>query len=151
MVQVLAQETAPETIEATVNYIENNGEKLFTYTGGPGSLDVRTGGAVDPRQVVIRNARLAVDKFALEREGFRFVRHDTKVADFFAALAPSSDGFVVRARELGAGRTALEARPVDDAVPDGPEPQKPPIDPKQNVQIRSIMEGDEGCHHKDSK
>ena len=80
---ILEQETAPEAIEATVNYIENNGEKLFTYTGGPGSLDVRTGGAVDPRQVVIRNARLAVDKFALEREGFRFVRHDTKVADFF--------------------------------------------------------------------
>ena len=80
---ILEQETAPEAIEVTVNYIENNGEKLFTYTGGPGSLDVRTGGAVDPRQVVIRNARRSVDKFALEREGFRFVRHDTKVADFF--------------------------------------------------------------------
>jgi hypothetical protein len=83
MVAVIEQDTIPETIEATVNYIVNNGEKLFTQTGGPGSLDVRTGGTQDPRRVVIRNARLAREKFALDRDGFRFVRHDTKVADFF--------------------------------------------------------------------
>src|SRR5712691_8667002 len=83
MAAVLQQETAPEAIEATVNYIADTGEKLFTYTGGPGSLDVRTGGTVDPRQVAIHNARLATDTCALEREGFRFVRHDTKVCDFF--------------------------------------------------------------------
>jgi len=83
MVAVLQQETAPEAIEATVNYIADTGEELFTYTGGPGSLDVRTGGTPDPRQVAIHNARLATDTFALEREGFRFVRHDTKVGDFF--------------------------------------------------------------------
>ena len=37
MVAVLEQETAPATIEATVNYIFDNGEKLFTQTGGPGA------------------------------------------------------------------------------------------------------------------
>ncbi len=83
MAAVLQQETAPEAIEATVNYIADTGEELFTYTGGPGSLDVRTGGTPDPRQVAIHNVRLATDTFALEREGFRFVRHDTKVGDFF--------------------------------------------------------------------
>jgi hypothetical protein len=83
MVAVIEQDTIPETIEATVNYILDNGENLFTQTGGPGSLDVRTGGTQDPRRVVIRNARLAPDRFALDRDGFRFVRHDTKVADFF--------------------------------------------------------------------
>jgi hypothetical protein len=83
MVAVIEQDTIPETIEATVNYILDNGEKLFTQTGGPGSLDVRTGGTQDPRRVVVRNARLAREKFALDRDGFRFVRHDTKVADFF--------------------------------------------------------------------
>src|SRR5216684_79568 len=83
MVAVIEQDTIPETIEATVNYILDNGEKLFTQTGGAGSLDVRTGGTQDPRRVVIRNARLAPEKFALDRDGFRFVRHDTKVADFF--------------------------------------------------------------------
>ena len=83
MVAVLEQETVPEAIEATVNYIVDNGEKLFTYTGGPGSLDVRTGGTPDPRQVTIRNARPHAGEFALDRDGFRFVRHDTKVVDFF--------------------------------------------------------------------
>jgi hypothetical protein len=81
MAQVAELDAASDTVEATLNYIVSNGEKLFTYTGGPGSLDVRTGGTPDPRQVFIRNGR---DRdFALERDGFRFVRHDTKVADFF--------------------------------------------------------------------
>jgi len=75
--------TAPDTIEATLNYIVNDGTKLFTYTGGPGSLDVRTGGQPDPHRVTLRNGRLAADRFALERDGFRFVRHDTRMRDFF--------------------------------------------------------------------
>ena len=83
MVEVIERETASETIDATVNYIVNNGEKLFTQTAGPGATDVRTGGTVDPRQVPIHNARLHAEPFALDRDGFRFVRHDTKVADFF--------------------------------------------------------------------
>jgi hypothetical protein len=83
MVAVVEQESSTQAIEATVNYILDNGEKLFTYTGGPGSLDVRTGGTPDPHRVTIRNARLAGDQFALDREGFRFVRHDTKMRDFF--------------------------------------------------------------------
>ena len=86
MVQVLEQTTDPETtpaIEATLNYIKNTGEKLFTYTGGPGSLDVRTGGTVDPRQMTIRNGRQETRDFTLDRNGFHFVPHPTKVTDFF--------------------------------------------------------------------
>jgi hypothetical protein len=86
MVQVLEQATDPATtpaIEATLNYIKNTGEKLFTYTGGPGSLDVRTGGTVDPRQMVIRNGRLETRDFTLDRNGFHFVPHPTRVTDFF--------------------------------------------------------------------
>src|SRR5258705_6944306 len=86
MVEVIEREPTAEAnkaIEATVNYILNNGEKLFTQTAGPGATDVRTGGTVDPRRVPIHNARLHAEPFALDREGFRFVRHDTKVADFY--------------------------------------------------------------------
>src|SRR5947208_12846222 len=83
MVAAIEQQSSTQAIEATVNYIVNNGEKLFTYTGGPGSLDVRTGGTPDPRRVVIRNARLAGDQFTLDRDGFRFVRHDTNMRDFY--------------------------------------------------------------------
>jgi hypothetical protein len=83
MADIAEQETVPEAIEATLNYIADTGEKLFTYTGGPGSTDVRTGGTQDPREVVIRNGRPLKDRFALEVDGFRFIRHDTKVRDFF--------------------------------------------------------------------
>ena len=83
MVQVAEKETVTEAIEATVNYVVDNGEKIFTVTAAPGSTDVRSGGTQDPRKVVIRNGRLHADRFALDRDGFRFVRHDTKVADFY--------------------------------------------------------------------
>ena len=78
-----AEIDAPATIEATFNYIDNNGEKLFTYTGGPGSLDVRTGGTPDPRRMTVHNGRLHADRFVLEQEGFRFIPHDTRMRDFF--------------------------------------------------------------------
>jgi hypothetical protein len=83
MVQLAEQVTEPKAIEATVNYILNNGEKLGTQTAGPGGLDVRTGGTVDPHPVTIRNARLHDGEFTLDRDGFAFVRHDTKMRDFF--------------------------------------------------------------------
>ncbi len=86
MAQVLEQTADPETvpaIEATLNYVQNTGEKLFTYTGGPGSLDVRTGGTVDPQRVTIRNGRSGAKGFTLDRNGFHFVPHPTKMKDFF--------------------------------------------------------------------
>src|SRR5215467_10159675 len=57
MSQASELDTAPETIEATLNYIRNNGEKIFTETASPGGLDVRSGGTPDPHQVTIRNGR----------------------------------------------------------------------------------------------
>jgi hypothetical protein len=83
MVEVIERETVGETIEATVNYVLDNGEKLFTQTATPGATDTRAGGTLDPHRVTIRNARRTTEPFALDRHGFRFVRHDTKVADFF--------------------------------------------------------------------
>jgi hypothetical protein len=82
MIQATGQEAGPEAIEATVNYILNNGEKLFTETAGPGERDVRTGGTLDPRDVIIHNARLYAGEFTLDCNGFVFVRHDTKMRDF---------------------------------------------------------------------
>src|SRR5215813_8570308 len=65
MVEVIERETANEAIEATVNYILDNGQKIFTQTAAPGSTDVRSGGTVDPHRVTIRNARLHAEPFAL--------------------------------------------------------------------------------------
>ncbi len=86
MAHAYEQTIAPEAIdriEATLNYIVDDGSKIFTVTAGPGGTDVRSGGTPDPRRVIIHNGRGG--DFALDREGFRFVRHDTKVGDFYDA------------------------------------------------------------------
>src|SRR5262245_33456632 len=75
-------DTAPETIEPIVNYIVNDGTEIFTYTGGPGSLDVKSGGTPDPHKIVMYNGRPLAEEFELDVNGFRFVRHDTKVQNF---------------------------------------------------------------------
>jgi hypothetical protein len=74
---------APDQIEATLNYIVDDGNKIFTIVAAPGGQDARRGGTPDPRRVTIHNGRPHANEFALERHGFRFVRHDTKVADFY--------------------------------------------------------------------
>jgi len=81
MVALAETDTAPDTIEATLNYINNNGEKIFTETAPAGGTDTRSGGTPDPHRVAIHNGR---DRdFSLDRDGFRFVPHDTQVRDFF--------------------------------------------------------------------
>jgi len=83
MAQTAERGDTADAIEATLNYIVDDGTKVFTITADPGGQDTRSGGTPDPRRVLIHNGRPEVDKFALERHGFRFVRHDTKVADFY--------------------------------------------------------------------
>ncbi len=83
MTELAELATAPDTIEASVNYMLRDGEKPFTYTGGPGSTEVRSGGNLDPHVMQIRNGRPHAGRFALDRDGFRFVPHPTKVQSFF--------------------------------------------------------------------
>src|SRR5207248_5328621 len=66
MVEVIERETVGETIEANVNYVLDNGEKLFTQTATPGATDTRTGGTLDPHRVTIHNARRSTEPFALD-------------------------------------------------------------------------------------
>jgi len=80
MVQIAEPDTIPDTIEATLNYLLDTGEMPVNYVGMPGD-GTRNSGKPDPRRVAIRNGRPG--RFTLDRNGFRFVRHDTKVADFF--------------------------------------------------------------------
>jgi hypothetical protein len=82
MVQVLEQDSAADAITATINYTVDTGEKIVTLAAAPGASDVRNS-TPDPRRVTMHNGRPEAARFELERDGFRFVRHDTKVADFF--------------------------------------------------------------------
>src|SRR5690242_21848178 len=76
-------DVAPDQIEAIVNYIVDDGSKVFTIVASPGGSDTRSGGKPDPRRITLHNGRPHTKEFVLERHGFRFVRHDTKVKDFF--------------------------------------------------------------------
>jgi hypothetical protein len=80
-----ADPLAIDAVEATLNYIVDDGSKIFTVTAGPGGQDVRGGGTLDARRVTMHNGRRHVSEFTLERSGFRFVDHPTKVADFYDA------------------------------------------------------------------
>ncbi len=83
MAETAELDVAPGTIEATLSYIVDDGEPVFTIVAPPGGSDTRRGGKPDPRRVAIQNGRPHAQDFVLERNGFRFVRHDTKVADFY--------------------------------------------------------------------
>ena len=76
-------DVVPDQIEATLNYIVDDGSKVFTIVAGPGGTDRRSGGTPDPRRVTSRNGRPHAQDFVLERHGFRVVRHDTTVKDFY--------------------------------------------------------------------
>jgi hypothetical protein len=84
MVQIAELDTAPETIEAELNYFVDTGPTPVTLVGPAGGSDTRTGGGhSELRRVVLHNGRAHAERFALERDGFRFVHHETKVTDFY--------------------------------------------------------------------
>jgi hypothetical protein len=72
-----------DTIQATINYHLDTGVQPWTFTGGPGSTERRSNTKYDPHVMTIHNGRPHIDEFRLDREGFRFVRHDTKMKSFF--------------------------------------------------------------------
>jgi hypothetical protein len=69
------------SIEATLNYVKNDGQKIVIEPAGDGTTEMRTRGTIDPHNVVIRNGR----KFetSLDGEGFLLAWHETAVTDFF--------------------------------------------------------------------
>jgi hypothetical protein len=86
MAEMAELDAAPETIEATLDYFEDTGATPITLVGDYGGRDQRTGGGrPDPRRVRVHNGRIETDRFSLEKNGFRFVGHWSRVADFFDA------------------------------------------------------------------
>ena len=84
MVQLADLDAEPETLVATLDYFVDTKALPVTLVGAPGESDRRTGGGSgEQHRVALRNGRLEIDEFALERNGFRFVGHPTRVADFY--------------------------------------------------------------------
>jgi hypothetical protein len=72
-----------DALTVDIPYTEDTGETLVNETFGPNNIRRRKTGSNDMRQVTVHNGRLLAEGFSLEEQGFRFVEHNTKVADFF--------------------------------------------------------------------
>jgi hypothetical protein len=84
MAELAELDTERATLDATLSYFLDTKEMPVTVVAAPGESDKRLGGGEsEPHQVTLRNGRLHLNEFALEKTGFRFVRHDTRVADFY--------------------------------------------------------------------
>ena len=83
MVDIAELAADPATIEASLFYLARGADKLVTYVAAPGGRDERSGGGSETHRVTIHNGRPLAGDFVFEREGFRFVDHATRVADFF--------------------------------------------------------------------
>ena len=77
------QESAP-AIEALLNYLIDTGEKPASYGGvSAGEADQQRKGKYQEYRMPVYDGRAIVDQLSLEREGFIFVEHETKVKDFY--------------------------------------------------------------------
>jgi hypothetical protein len=72
-------------LPADIPYIVNTGEQLVNETFGPNNIRRRRTGTQELKRVDIHNGRLQPEPFSLDGNGFVFVGHQTKVADFFDA------------------------------------------------------------------
>src|SRR5262249_37853399 len=76
MVAIAAADVAPATMGATVTPLPDPGEMPRVYPGGRGPPVFRPPPPSDPRRVRLHTGRLEPARLKLDREGFRFVRHD---------------------------------------------------------------------------
>src|ERR1700722_4382959 len=84
MSDVAELDALPETLEASLNYYIDTGAKPISIVAGPGGLDTRiSGGDNEAHRVTLHNGRLVADRFHIEKNGFRFVHHPTRVVDFY--------------------------------------------------------------------
>jgi hypothetical protein len=74
-----------ESVTAEIPYTIDTGEKLVNETFGPNNIRRRRTGTHELKPMTVGNGRLIAGKLSLEEQGFVFVEHKTKVADFFDA------------------------------------------------------------------
>ena len=74
-----------ESVNAEIPYTIGTGEKLVNETFGPNNIRRRKTGTHELKSMTVGNGRLIAGRLSLEEQGFVFVEHKTKVADFFDA------------------------------------------------------------------
>ena len=77
----------PETlayVEAAMRYLADTSIKPVSYNPRPGTGEPRRVGNYQDFTVRIHDARPVAGSLSLDRHGFRFTSHDTRVGDFYA-------------------------------------------------------------------
>src|SRR5262245_66234367 len=75
---------ALESIEAPLHYLVEGSEKPASYGGVRQSVaDQQRKGQYQAHKMTIYNARAIADQLSLDREGFIFVNHETKMKNFY--------------------------------------------------------------------
>ncbi|HXR24318.1 MAG TPA: CmcJ/NvfI family oxidoreductase, partial [Candidatus Binataceae bacterium] len=70
-------------IDGLINYLENNGERQVTYLyDPPEGVPARSGRNIK-HTLPVYNGRAVADRLTLDGQGFAFVRHETKVVNFY--------------------------------------------------------------------
>src|SRR5260370_7944969 len=78
MPDIAELDNAPDTIEASLNYLADTGEKLVTQVAEPGGRDSRSGGSTEAHRVIIHNGRPLPHPFHFDPQAFRLVVHAPK-------------------------------------------------------------------------
>ena len=77
-------EASLPSVEAQLNYLVDTGEKPESYGGVSQSVaDEMRKGKYEEHKMTVTNGRQMIGQFSLEREGFIFVNHETKVKNFY--------------------------------------------------------------------
>ena len=70
-------------VTAEIPYTVDTGETLINETYGPNNIRRRRTGSQVSRPMPVHDGRPLAETFSLDRNGFLFVEHPTKVGDFF--------------------------------------------------------------------
>jgi hypothetical protein len=124
MAELAELESDTAAIEATLDYFVATEAMPVTLVAAPGAVDLRAGGGgSEGHHVRLMNGRLHLAEFDLEKNGFRFVDHPTRVADFYDVAEirrvyyPEMEALVKR--ESGAARVVVfdhTLRTADEAL-----------------------------------
>jgi len=79
------REESFESVDTSLMYLVDTGEKPVSHSNAPGTAPIQHRGRYEERPVTVHNGRPIVDSLSLDRQGFVFVKHETKVKDFYDA------------------------------------------------------------------
>lgn len=119
-----SEPAARASVLAQIPYTADTGEKLVNETFGPNNIRRRSSGTLEWRQVPVHNGRLQAADFALEKNGFVFVRHETAVQDFFDAGQIKSVYYPEVAKLIGTVSGAARVEVFDHTLRSGDESER---------------------------